>query len=168
MKAVGCSAVHRPIPGPMSRQSRVLVSGEEQDTSEENGYDEAMGARPLARLIQQTIKTPLADEVLFGRLKSGGAVKVMVVESESGIKVLGLEYPAGPVTPKPDPDVAKAAEKRKKTSKTASSSDKPAKPRGKVGSGGGRKEPLLPQSDAKSAKGAQPVRSVPKVPLTKA
>src|SRR5438309_1802601 len=35
----------------------------------EHGYDEAMGARPMARIIQQTIKTPLADEVLFGRLK---------------------------------------------------------------------------------------------------
>jgi ATP-dependent Clp protease ATP-binding subunit ClpA len=134
----------------------------------ENGYDEAMGARPLARLIQHTIKTPLADEVLFGRLKSGGAVKVMVVESESGIKVLGLEYPAGPATPKPDPDVAKAAEKRKKTAKPASSSSKPAKPRGKAGSDGAQKAPLLPQSAPKLARGAQPVRSVPKVPLTKA
>ena len=43
-----------------------------------NGYDEPMGARPMARLIQQTIKTPLADEVLFGRLKNGGTVRVVV------------------------------------------------------------------------------------------
>jgi len=39
-------------------------------------YDEAMGARPMARIIQQKIKTPLADEVLFGRLKNGGTVRV--------------------------------------------------------------------------------------------
>ncbi len=45
----------------------------------EHGYDEQMGARPMARVIQQTIKTPLADEVLFGRLKNGGTVRVMVV-----------------------------------------------------------------------------------------
>ena len=44
----------------------------------EHGYDEQMGARPMARVIQQTIKTPLADEVLFGRLKNGGAVRVVV------------------------------------------------------------------------------------------
>ncbi len=37
----------------------------------ENGYDEQMGARPMARLIQTAIKTPLADEVLFGKLKAG-------------------------------------------------------------------------------------------------
>ena len=40
-----------------------------------NGYDEAMGARPMARVIQSQIKTPLADEVLFGRLKNGGVVQ---------------------------------------------------------------------------------------------
>ena len=37
----------------------------------ENGYDELMGARPMARVIQEHIKKPLADEVLFGRLKIG-------------------------------------------------------------------------------------------------
>ena len=42
-----------------------------------NGYDELMGARPMARVIQEHIKKPLADEVLFGRLKSGGHVRVM-------------------------------------------------------------------------------------------
>jgi ATP-dependent Clp protease ATP-binding subunit ClpA len=42
------------------------------------GYDEHMGARPLARVIQESIKKPLADEVLFGRLIKGGHVKVSV------------------------------------------------------------------------------------------
>lgn len=42
------------------------------------GYDQQMGARPLARLIQETIKKPLADEVLFGKLKNGGVVRVTV------------------------------------------------------------------------------------------
>src|SRR4249919_321796 len=37
-----------------------------------NGYDELMGARPMARVIQEQIKKPLADEVLFGHLKAGG------------------------------------------------------------------------------------------------
>jgi ATP-dependent Clp protease ATP-binding subunit ClpA len=42
------------------------------------GYDEKFGARPLARVIQEHIKKPLADEILFGQLKSGGLVKVDV------------------------------------------------------------------------------------------
>ncbi len=42
----------------------------------ETGYDRAMGARPLARVIQERIKKPLSDELLFGRLQSGGHVKI--------------------------------------------------------------------------------------------
>jgi len=40
------------------------------------GYDPAMGARPMARLIQEKVKKPLADELLFGKLSNGGVVKV--------------------------------------------------------------------------------------------
>ncbi|MGM0564489.1 MAG: ATP-dependent Clp protease ATP-binding subunit ClpA [Pseudomonadota bacterium] len=42
----------------------------------DNGYDEKMGARPMARLLQDKIKTPLADELLFGKLSEGGQVRV--------------------------------------------------------------------------------------------
>ena len=42
------------------------------------GYDEQFGARPLARIIQEYIKKPLADELLFGRLVRGGTVRVSV------------------------------------------------------------------------------------------
>lgn len=41
-----------------------------------NGYDEKMGARPMARLIQEKLKKPLADELLFGKLANGGMVRV--------------------------------------------------------------------------------------------
>jgi len=69
----------------------------------EHGYDEQMGARPMARTIQETIKKPLADEVLFGKLKSGGHVRVIVVpDEETGADKLGFEYLEGPVTPKPE------------------------------------------------------------------
>jgi ATP-dependent Clp protease ATP-binding subunit ClpA len=44
----------------------------------EKGYDDAFGARPLARVIQEHIKKPLADEILFGKLKSGGTVRVLL------------------------------------------------------------------------------------------
>jgi ATP-dependent Clp protease ATP-binding subunit ClpA len=43
----------------------------------EHGYDRQMGARPMARLIQEKIKAPLAEEILFGRLQSGGTVEVV-------------------------------------------------------------------------------------------
>ena len=46
----------------------------------ENGYDHAMGARPLARLISDKIKKPLAEEVLFGKLAKGGSVKIGVTD----------------------------------------------------------------------------------------
>jgi len=57
----------------------------------EKGYDEYMGARPLGRVIQEYVKKPLADEVLFGKLKHGGTVKVTVVDDDAGGKKLNLE-----------------------------------------------------------------------------
>ena len=44
--------------------------------SREKGYDQLFGARPLARVIQEHIKKPLAEELLFGRLAKGGIVRV--------------------------------------------------------------------------------------------
>src|SRR6266511_2282914 len=64
----------------------------------EHGYDEQMVARPMARLIQETIKKPLADEVLFGKLKAGGHVRVILVkDDETGLDKLAFEYLDGPV-----------------------------------------------------------------------
>src|SRR5712691_5237415 len=67
-----------------------------------HGYDEQMGARPMARVIQEYIKKPLADEVLFGRLKAGGHVKVILTKTEEGVEKLGFEFLDGPITPKPE------------------------------------------------------------------
>ena len=49
-------------------------------------------------MIQEHIKKPLAEDVLFGRLKSGGHVRVIVITQESGETKLGFDYPDGPVT----------------------------------------------------------------------
>ena len=65
----------------------------------EAGYDEKMGARPLGRVIQENIKRPLADKVLFGELKMGGTVKVSVEEDEDGRKSLALEAVPDPHGP---------------------------------------------------------------------
>lgn len=48
----------------------------------EKGYDKAMGARPMARVIQEHLKKPLANEILFGELTQGGAVTVSVVDGQ--------------------------------------------------------------------------------------
>lgn len=55
----------------------------------QRGYDPTLGARPLERLIQETLKHPLSDEILFGKLKKGGLVRV-TVENDS----LSFTYPA--------------------------------------------------------------------------
>ena len=97
-----------------------------------NGYDEAMGARPMARVIQTQIKTPLADEVLFGRLKNGGVVKVVVTGDETGAKKLGFVYPEGPAQPRLERDliVSAGARRSRKRVEPADSgrADKGARP----------------------------------------
>ncbi|MBV9078821.1 MAG: ATP-dependent Clp protease ATP-binding subunit ClpA, partial [Methylobacteriaceae bacterium] len=122
----------------------IELSDEARDWLCENGYDEAMGARPMARLIQSTIKTRLADEVLFGRLKNGGAVRV-VLEEKDGKRTLGFEYPEGPVTPRPE----KVVEAKRPKRKPRPLGRRP-KPRDPGGEGGGG------------------IRTVPKVPLVRA
>ena len=52
----------------------------------EHGYDRVMGARPMARVIQEHVKKPLADELLFGQLTKGGHVTVTLGE-EGGLKI---------------------------------------------------------------------------------
>jgi ATP-dependent Clp protease ATP-binding subunit ClpA len=95
----------------------------------------------MARVIQEHIKKGLADEVLFGKLKSGGHVRVTVVKDDVGKDKIGFEYLEGPVTPKPE----KIPEKRAK----------PRRPRV-------RRKPSGPKDDGPPRGG-----TVPKVPLVK-
>ncbi len=74
----------------------------------EKGFDDEMGARPLARIIQEHIKKPIADEILFGSLKNGGLVKVMIDPDDKS--KLAFEYlpdPDAPHSPKDGDDDAK-------------------------------------------------------------
>jgi len=57
----------------------------------EKGYDEKMGARPLARVIQEEIKKPLADELLFGKLAKGGIVKVDLKNNAINLEIIEPE-----------------------------------------------------------------------------
>jgi ATP-dependent Clp protease ATP-binding subunit ClpA len=67
----------------------------------EKGYDDKMGARPLARVIQEHIKKPLAEELLFGKLTKGGIVKVgvkagqidLVVEEPGKLRLTSRKKP---------------------------------------------------------------------------
>ncbi len=108
------------------------------------GYDEKFGARPLARVIQEYIKRPLAEELLFGKLRNGGVVRVFV-EDKRGEKILGFEFlneadaksspkngqgsKKGSEKPKAK-SAAKPARKSQPKSKTAKTKPKPPKPSG--------------------------------------
>ncbi|RVD38191.1 ATP-dependent Clp protease ATP-binding subunit ClpA [Mesorhizobium sp. M4A.F.Ca.ET.020.02.1.1] len=111
----------------------------------DKGYDERMGARPLGRVIQEHIKKPLADEVLFGKLKKGGTVRVTVEKKETGETGLKLESLAdeAPVKPKKEepeeaPKPRKAVAKKPVARKAVA--QKP-EPKGKDGG----KRSLVPQ-----------------------
>jgi len=59
----------------------------------DKGYDDKMGARPLARVIQEHIKKPLAEELLFGKLAKGGVVKVGVKDGQIDLRLDGPDRP---------------------------------------------------------------------------
>ncbi|MQY44337.1 ATP-dependent Clp protease ATP-binding subunit ClpA [Epibacterium sp. SM1969] len=59
----------------------------------DKGYDEKMGARPLGRVIQEYIKKPLAEELLFGKLTKGGLVKVGVKDGKLDLRIEGPAKP---------------------------------------------------------------------------
>ena len=101
----------------------------------EKGYDERMGARPLGRVIQEHIKKQLANELLFGKLKHGGTVKVTVGTREDGTRGLILEsIPSEtPIKPKkeevdkPKPSKPKAKTKPKAASRATTARKSPPK-----------------------------------------
>ena len=61
-----------------------------------NGYDDKFGARPMARLVQKTLKAPLAQELLFGKLQNGGTVHVDVANGQ-------ITIDCEPASPHPNP-----------------------------------------------------------------
>jgi ATP-dependent Clp protease ATP-binding subunit ClpA len=73
----------------------------------ERGYDKLYGARPMGRLIQEKIKQPLAEELLFGKLVHGGEVSVHIKDGQPAFEV----SPAPPKAPRPKKD--KGAKKAK-------------------------------------------------------
>ena len=108
------------------RNVTIELTDEAREWLVKNGYDEAMGARPMARVIQTQIKTPLADEVLFGRLKTGGVVKVVVTADETGGKKLSFVYPEGPAQPRLERDLIVSAGARRSRKRVEPADSGPA------------------------------------------
>ena len=74
------------------RDVTILLTDDARRWLAEKGYDKNYGARPLSRVIQEHIKRPLAEELLFGRLSKGGVVKVAVGEDKTK---LSFEFEEG-------------------------------------------------------------------------
>ncbi len=110
----------------------------------DKGYDERMGARPLGRVIQEHIKKPLAEEVLFGKLKKGGTVRVTVETKDTGETGLKLESLADEARIKPKKEPEEAVKARKAPAKKAAAPKAAAKKTEPKGKDGGKRS-LVPQ-----------------------
>ena len=153
----------------MQLEAQLAERGVTFDLSEEavswladKGYDERMGARPLERVIQEHVKKQLADEVLFGKLKKGGTVKVTVHKDKDG--KAGLNLQAIPdKEPAKRPKEAPAARKKVVVKAKAASEEKPATKRKP------RPASSPPESQPEKAAPATKIRgsAVPKVPRKK-
>jgi len=81
------------------RNVTIELSSGAKEWLAERGYDPLYGARPLARVIQEFIKKPLAEELLFGKLVKGGAVKVNLTDG-----ALSFDIAESPVASLPKPE----------------------------------------------------------------
>ncbi len=76
------------------RNVTIELSSSAKEWLAERGYDRLYGARPLARVIQEHIKKPLAEELLFGKLVKGGSVKVTLEEGKLAFDIVEAAAPA--------------------------------------------------------------------------
>ncbi len=76
------------------RQINIELSSEAADWLAAKGYDQQMGARPLARVIQEQVKKPLAEEVLFGKLSKGGTVRILLKDGSLDFAYLSRDEEA--------------------------------------------------------------------------
>ena len=77
----------------MDRNVHIELTPEAANWLAEKGYDDRMGARPLGRVIQESIKKPLAEELLFGRLTKGGVVRVNIEDDKPVFDITGPDAP---------------------------------------------------------------------------
>jgi len=91
------------------RNVHIELDDEAREWLTNRGYDKLYGARPMARLVQEKIKQPLAEELLFGKLVDGGEVKVRIKDNALSFEIVS----APPKAPKGKPATSKAKGKRK-------------------------------------------------------
>jgi len=94
------------------RNVTIELSSGAKEWLAERGYEPLYGARPLARVIQEFIKKPLAEELLFGKLVKGGAVKVNLVDG-------ALSFDIAEVSPSALPKLEGDGEAEKEPEATA-------------------------------------------------
>ncbi|MEM6973939.1 MAG: ATP-dependent Clp protease ATP-binding subunit ClpA [Pseudomonadota bacterium] len=80
----------------MDRGVSIELTGPATEWLADKGYDSAMGARPLGRVIQEHIKKALAEELLFGRLNKGGLVRIGVKDGKLDLQIVPPENPRLP------------------------------------------------------------------------
>jgi ATP-dependent Clp protease ATP-binding subunit ClpA len=86
------------------KKVRIELTPEGRIWLAEHGFDRKMGARPMSRLVQNEVKRPLAEKILFGELHGGGTVKVEVEPDGSKLRlVVTGDVPAAPPRPVPEP-----------------------------------------------------------------
>jgi ATP-dependent Clp protease ATP-binding subunit ClpA len=77
----------------MDRNVSIELTRKAAEWLADKGYDDRMGARPLGRVIQEHIKKPLAEELLFGKLSKGGLVKVGIKDGKLDLRIEGPGKP---------------------------------------------------------------------------
>ncbi len=92
------------------RNVTIELSSAAKEWLAERGYDRLYGARPLGRVIQEHIKKPLAEELLFGRLVKGGGVKVTLKDGK-----LEFEFAEASAPPAPTPGEGDGSERESET-----------------------------------------------------
>jgi ATP-dependent Clp protease ATP-binding subunit ClpA len=90
------------------KKVRIELTADGRAWLAEHGFDRKMGARPMARLIQNEVKKPLAEKILFGELHDGGSVRVEVDDAGEKLRLVVTSAPApAPTAPKvPEPEPA--------------------------------------------------------------
>ena len=86
------------FPIPQDKMVTLELDEDAREWIAEKGYDEKMGARPMARVIQEHIKRPLAEELLFGELVSGGHIQITLVEDGLDLTLTPEEESLPPVS----------------------------------------------------------------------
>jgi ATP-dependent Clp protease ATP-binding subunit ClpA len=96
VKELAAQLAEKKIQVELSEEGRVWLA--------EHGFDRTMGARPMSRLIQNEVKKPLAEKILFGELRNGGTVRIGVKGDALHLEVVPAPAPPAPPLPSaPEP-----------------------------------------------------------------